>query len=98
MSERERQLLFLISPRSKARLEAIAEGRVVEDDPATVDGELPDEQERIEHDMGQNGLSGGSRTTMSKPLQAWAGSIIGWLWCGERGQSWAVVSFLGCCP
>jgi len=52
MTERERQLLFLRFAEIECELEAIAEGRVVDGDPATVEGELLDEQERIQHDLG----------------------------------------------
>jgi len=52
MTERERQLLFLRFAEIEGELEAIAEGRVVDGDPATVEGKLLEEQERIEHDLG----------------------------------------------
>jgi hypothetical protein len=48
MTERQRQLAFLRFMEIEAELEALAEGRVVDGDPATVEAELLEGQEEIE--------------------------------------------------
>jgi hypothetical protein len=52
MTKRERDLLAIRFIEIEAELSAIAEGRVVDGDPATVEGELLDEQECIEFQLG----------------------------------------------
>jgi hypothetical protein len=56
MTERQRQLAFLRFMEIEAELEALADGRVVDGDPATVEGELLEEQEEIEFVLGEDFL------------------------------------------
>ena len=53
MTERQRQLLFLRFVEIEGELKAIAEGRVVDGDPATVEAELLQEQDEIEYFLGE---------------------------------------------
>jgi hypothetical protein len=54
MNERQRQLAFLRFMEIEAELQALAEGRVVDCDPATVEAELLEEQEEIEFALGED--------------------------------------------
>jgi hypothetical protein len=56
MDDRQRQLAFLRFMEFEAELEALAEGRVVDGDPAAVEGELLQEQEEIEFALGADYL------------------------------------------
>jgi hypothetical protein len=56
MNARQRQLVLLRFVEIEAELEALAEGRVVDGDPATVEGELLQEQEDIEFALGADYL------------------------------------------
>jgi hypothetical protein len=52
MNDRQRQLAFLRLMEIEAELEALAEGRVVDGDPATLEGDLLAEQDEIEYLLG----------------------------------------------
>jgi hypothetical protein len=52
MTKRDRDLLAIRFVEIEHELEALAQGRVVDGDPATVEAELLDEQERIEYELG----------------------------------------------
>ena len=54
MDDRQRQLLFLRFAEIEAELEALAEGRVVDGDPATVEADLLQEQDEIEFALGED--------------------------------------------
>jgi hypothetical protein len=53
MDDRELQMLYFRFAEIEAELEALAEGRVVDGDPATVQGELLQEQDEIEFALGE---------------------------------------------
>jgi hypothetical protein len=53
-ADRQRQLLFLRFAEIEAELEALAEGRVVDGDPATVEADLLQEQDEIEFTLGED--------------------------------------------
>jgi hypothetical protein len=54
MDDRQRQLLFLRFAEIEAELETLAEGRVVDGDPATVEADLLQELDEIEFTLGEN--------------------------------------------
>jgi hypothetical protein len=54
MTERDRALLGLRFMEIETKLEWLAEGRVVDGDPAEVEGRLLDEQEEIEFRLGED--------------------------------------------
>jgi hypothetical protein len=56
MNDRQRQLAFLRFMEIEAELQSLAEGRVVDGDPATVGAELLEEQEEIEFAQGEDYL------------------------------------------
>jgi hypothetical protein len=57
MTERQRQLAFLRFMEIEAELQALAEGRVVDGDPANVEGELLEEpDERFTSSRGNNSV------------------------------------------
>jgi hypothetical protein len=56
MNERQRQLAYLRFMEIEVELEALAEGRVVDGDPATVEPELLQEQDEIEFALGADYL------------------------------------------
>jgi hypothetical protein len=57
MTERDRHLLALRYLEIEAELQGIAEGRVVDGDPGTIEGGLLDELGRIEYQLGDDYLT-----------------------------------------
>jgi hypothetical protein len=67
MDDRQRQLAFLRFMEIETELEALAEGRVVDGDPATVEAELLEEQDELSSLSGRTTWSVGTSASKTLP-------------------------------